>query len=397
MAPKAKSRTSVGAKRKHEDEKNVSSSESGSGSELSEYDHDNSDDGYDHLPSGSKNTKKTNGDVSPAKGKAKTKSKQQEAKSKVQDSPKNNRKKSQDSPKSNKKSKTSPADIIPRIKSTNPKALLEYLLSDEALDYANPAPERGYGEVDWSKHTSPSDPKTAPTPLPKPTASKKEKAEAEDTHPAILPEGYIRYPHSDMTPFQILTSSLLLSKPLSHKLGIRTISTLLNPPFEFGKFDVLVKADEERIREGLWKARTQHKEKTSVQLLELAQGVRGLNGEGEEDSLGGIKRAIEGLGNDEEKAQKRVGDMLSTIKGIGPIGVSIFLRRIQLQWNEVYPYVDQRCLSAAKSIGLVDDKAGAKEMAKLVKDDSKQLVKLLDTLIGLDLEKKLDDVVERYT
>ncbi|WVW80130.1 hypothetical protein I302_102105 [Kwoniella bestiolae CBS 10118] len=392
MAPKSK-RTSVGTKRKYDDDEVSAGSEdiisSSGGSELREYENsdDDSAEEFDEPPS---KAKKTNGKSSPAKSKAKSKETPTK-KAKTQESP---QPKSKSSSKKSKSSKSD--DPKPRVKSSNPKALLSYLLSDEALDYANPAPERGYGEVDWSKHTSPSNPKSAPDPLPKPSASSKQKAKAGDTHPSMIPEGYIRYPHSAMTPFQILTSSLLLSKPLSHKLGIRTISTLLNPPFEFGKFSVLHETDEERVRAGLWKARTQHKEKTAVQLLELAQGVRGLNGEGEEDDLGGIRRAIEGL-DDVEKAQKRVGDMLSTLKGIGPVGVSIFLRRIQSQWKEVYPYVDQRCLGAARDIGLIGAKEGASEMDRLVGGDSAKMVKLLDTLIGLDLEKKLDDVVERYT
>ncbi|WVR03825.1 hypothetical protein IAU60_000821 [Kwoniella sp. DSM 27419] len=269
---------------------------------------------------------------------------------------------------------------------------VEWLLSDEAFDLANPAPDRGYGEVDWAKHTSPANPKTAPEPLPKPSASSEEQSKADEPSQAVQ-EG-IRYPHSPMTPFQILVCSLLLSKPLSHKLGIRTISTLLNPPFNFGTFEVLQDSSEERRREAMWKARTQHKEKTAVQLGDLADGVRGLNGEGEEDTLGGVKRAIEDL--DTADAQKRVGDMLKSIKGIGPGGVGIFLRRVQKDWPEVFPYADDRCLAAARVFGLITEDEGAEQLAKVVDDDRGKLVRLLDTLIGLDLEKKLHEYAEQY-
>ncbi|WVF65777.1 hypothetical protein IAT40_000511 [Kwoniella sp. CBS 6097] len=327
--------------------------------------------------------------------------------------------------------------------------LLEYLLSDKVFDMANPSPKKGYGEVDWAKHTSPANPKTAPSPLPKPGPSSGQKRKAEEK---AVPEymdmemnndtknsngngiekgtnnpksksksagsiagsgsgpGLIRYPFSPMTPFQTLVACLLLSKPLSHKLGIRTITTLLNQPFDFGTFSTLAETDDERRREGMWAARTQHKEKTADQLGELVDGVRGLNGEGEEDQLGGIKRAIsagdqgQGDGLSTVQAQQRVGDMLKTLKGIGNVGVSIFLRRIQSQWSEVYPYIDERCLASAKYLGLLGEdlggEEGAKKLSELLDGDQEgnrgKLTRLLDTLIGLDLEKKLDDVAEKF-
>ncbi|WWC60292.1 uncharacterized protein I303_102861 [Kwoniella dejecticola CBS 10117] len=405
MAPRTAAKRTNGSKRKYEEEPDdITTSPSDSGSALSELDDEyRSEEDEDAEPP--KKSKKSNDKSSPGKladpkGKGKTKSKvgseptsKPKAKGKNTKPDPENETPSKKSRKGKSKSKDD-EDVKPRIKSKNPDKLLEYLLSDEALEYANPPPDRGYGEVDWAKHTSPEDPKTAENPLPKPPASKSQKAKASRTHPAVLPEGFLRYPHSPMTPFQILLSSLLLSKPLSHKMGIRTISTLLNPPYDFGKFEVLQKADETRFRESMWAARTQHKEKTADQLVEFAQGVRGLNAEDEEDELAGIRQAIKGL--DTEKAQGRVGDMLKSLKGIGPVGVSIFLRRIQGQWEEVYPYVDQRCLDSARSIGLVKETANAKDIAELCGNDSKQLVKLLDTLIGLDLEKKLDEVVARF-
>ncbi|OCF31705.1 hypothetical protein I316_06712 [Kwoniella heveanensis BCC8398] len=306
--------------------------------------------------------------------------------------------------------------------------LLTYLLSDKVFDEANPAPKKGYGEVDWAKHTSPANPKTAEVPLPKPGPSKGQKRKAEEKavpgslegdangngdenklNQSSSTGGLIRYPFSPMTPLQTLVASLLLSKPLSHKLGIRTITTLLNPPFSFGDFSTLASATDERRREAMWAARTQHKEKTADQLGELVDGVRGLNGEGEEDGLGGIKRAIssaqnggQGDGLTKAQAQQRVGDMLKTIKGIGNVGVSIFLRRIQSQWPEVYPYVDERCLASAKYLGILGEdlegEEAANKLSELLEDDRdrSKLTRLLDTLIGLDLEKKLDDVAERF-
>ncbi|WWC87864.1 uncharacterized protein L201_002761 [Kwoniella dendrophila CBS 6074] len=465
MAPKARSRVAASSKRKYDDvreeSEDAASIASSSGSELTEDEYheesaeeddqeDEDDEDYDEEPP--KKSRKTNGNgktpspkksksigktptpTSKTKPKSKNKAKEElesdeeietsKSKSKVtskSDSKtkikKEKTKKELDEPEVLSRRKLKMQEKVladaARTRTKNPKALLEYLLSDEALDLSNPHSARGYGEVDWSKHTSPSNPKSEPdAPKPKPKASRKQKKESEQIHPSMTEEkqkeeeeknakNYIRYPHSKLTPFQVLLCSVLLSKPLSHKLGLRTISTLLNSPYNFGEFSQLEKQTqsdqgEEFILESLFKARTQHKEKTTTQLLNFCQGVKGLNGENEEGDLGGIKRAIQSLNGNVEAAQKRVGEMISTIMGIGPVGVSIFLRRIQNQWKEVFPYVDQRCLIAAKSVGLIKENGTTLDMANLVDNNPDKLVRLLDTLIGFDLEKKLDEVVAKF-
>ncbi|WWC68645.1 uncharacterized protein I206_102576 [Kwoniella pini CBS 10737] len=403
MTSRAATKRANGMKRKYEEASNdVISSPSGNGtdSELSELDDDylSAADEDDKPPKKNKKAN-ANGKSSPGRLKSKAKTTKSENNLKAESIKSKAKAKNDESTKSpEKKSRKSKTDeeVKPRIKSSNPEKLLEYLLSDEALDYSNPLPEKGFGEKDWFKNSSPNNSfEKLENPIPRPKLSKKAEKSIGVGEKIKLPEGYLRYPHSNMTPFQILLSSLLLSKPLSHKMGLRTISTLLNPPFNFGKFEIFEKSDEDKFRESLLSARTQHREKTVNQLIDFAQGVKGLNGEGEENDLNGIKRAIENL-NNVEKAQIRVGEMLKSLKGIGPVGVGIFLRRIQGQWEEVFPYVDQRCLDAAKSIGLIKETGNANNMAELCNNDSTLLVKLLDTLIGLDLEKKLDEVVQRF-
>ncbi|KAK8861569.1 hypothetical protein IAR55_002391 [Kwoniella newhampshirensis] len=257
-------------------------------------------------------------------------------------------------------------------------AALEWLLSDEAYELANPFPK----------------PPVKPSKSARASLTKSPYFTTKDENER-LEGGLLRYPHSKLTPFQCLLSALLLSKPLSHKLGIRTICTLFNPPFDFGIFEKLEDADEERRLESLWVARTQHKDKTAIQMGDLVDGVRGLNGPGEEDELGGIRRAIQDLPSTFD-AQERVGHMLRSIKGIGPIGVGVFLRRIQEQWPEVFPFADKRCLDDARAFGLITECQGPNELSALVDENREKFVKLLDTLIGLDLERKLDECVDKF-
>ena len=258
------------------------------------------------------------------------------------------------------------------------------MLSDEAIDLANPEVPEGHGEVDLAPGG------TAKTPPPE-EAGKQESKNGEKV---------LRYPQSDLTPFQNLVSACILSKPLSHRLGLRTIQTLLNPPFGLRTLKDLDEAGYEGRRKVMWEARTQHKEKTAGQLGNVVDGIRELCGEQDDDKqldqLEGLREQVKGMGSPKE-VQDALVDKLTTIKGIGPGVASIFLRRIQGDWPEVFPYADDRCLSAARAFGLIDDKQGSEELADAVgrKQERRKFVRVLDTLIGIELEKKLDEAVKQ--
>ncbi|KAK4686165.1 hypothetical protein P7C73_g3963, partial [Tremellales sp. Uapishka_1] len=258
---------------------------------------------------------------------------------------------------------------------------LDWLLSDETFELSNPLPDtsHAHGEIDLKNARVP---KTPPP---------------EDAGKKDFPDdvAVLRYPSSGITPFQNLVCAAILSKPLSHKLGLRTIQTLLNPPFGIRTIDDLDEAGYEGRRKVMWDARTQHKEKTASQLGDLVEGVRELCGDGasEEDLAGlvGVREKIKGMKVDE--AVKVVEKTLTAIKGIGPGGVTIFLRRVQADWEEVFPYADGKSMEAAVAMGLVSKGVGAEELAKIVDGDRAKYVRLLDVLVGLNLEKKLDEAV----
>lgn len=265
----------------------------------------------------------------------------------------------------------------PKPKAAKTQSPLDWLLSDEAFDMANPEIPEGHGEVDWEDGPH----KKAPPPE---SAGKK----------ASSDQSTLRYPQSELTPFQNLIAACLLSKPISHKLGLRTIQTLLNPPFGLRTVSDLDEAGYEGRRKVMWEARTQHKEKTAGQLGNLVDGVRELCGDAEEEDLSelkGLREMIQGM--EPEEAQKKVQEELTKIKGIGPGVVGIFLRRVQGDWEEVFPYADERGLKAARRFGIVGE-GGAAELAEKLHGDRKKFVRLLDTLIGLELEKVLDKAVD---
>jgi hypothetical protein len=271
----------------------------------------------------------------------------------------------------------------PPTKSRKTSSPLDWLLSDEAFNLANPEIPAGHGEVDIAPGGN------AKIPPPEDAGKNANSGNSTDI---------LRYPQSDLTPFQNLVSACILSKPLSHKLGLRTIQTLLNPPFGLRTLKDLDEAGYEGRRKVMWEARTQHKEKTAGQLGNLVDGIRDMCGEKDDDkeldNLEGLRDQVKDLGSAEE-VQKALVDKLTTIKGVGPGVASIFLRRIQGDWEEVYPYADDRCLGSARAFGLITDTEGVQELADSVGGDRRKFVRVLDTLIGIELEKKLDEAIKQ--
>ncbi|ORY35770.1 hypothetical protein BCR39DRAFT_32291 [Naematelia encephala] len=266
----------------------------------------------------------------------------------------------------------------PQKTSKGGRSILDYLLSDEAFNLAYPAIEQGKGETDLPSGQGDKTP-------PSESAGKRDTSESESA---------IHYPRDHLTPFQNLVAALILSKPLSHNLGHRTIHTLLNPPFSLRTLSDLDEAGYEGRRKVMWDARTQHKEKTAGQLGDLVEGVRELCGDpGREEDLSdlkGIKEQLEGI-KDAKDAQAKLQSLLTEIKGIGPGVVSVFLRRIQGDWEDVFPYIDNRGTKAAVALGLLKEGDGAEDLGHVVNGDRVKMVKLLDVLVGLQLEKKIDE------
>lgn len=84
---------------------------------------------------------------------------------------------------------------------------------------------------------------------------------------------------------------------------------------------------------------------------------------------------------------KQARQLLTELKGIGPVGADIFLREAQQCWPEFRPYVDKRAKDAAKALGLP---SRASELAGLV--DGDDLARLVAALIRTSLEADAAEV-----
>lgn len=140
--------------------------------------------------------------------------------------------------------------------STDPVKILRFLLSPDAVDLCRP------------------------------------KDETEDLK--TRGSGIKTYSASTFTPFEELISAVILSRPISHALGLRSIRTIFNEPWNFTTVKALQDAGSEGRRAALDEARTQHRQKTAEELGLLADALVERLGDNEDDvSMERIRRESE--------------------------------------------------------------------------------------------------------
>lgn len=208
------------------------------------------------------------------------------------------------------------------------------------------------------------------------------------------------YSSSSFSPFEELVCATVLSRPIGHLLGLRSIRTIFNGPYDLTTPKKIREAGNEGCRAALDKARTQHRQKTAEELVILADAVVNILGSGEDDVS--LEKVREESGKDVAKER----DMLKkNVKGLGKTGLDIFGRRIQGVWDEWYPFVDERTLGAIEKLGLPGDAEGLRKLmeehwGKLdigdvkTKDEKemkrKAFVRILERAVGADLEGNID-------
>ena len=215
------------------------------------------------------------------------------------------------------------------------------------------------------------------------------------------------YSTSEFTPFEELVCAVILSRPIGHMLGLRSIRTIFNPPYEFTTPKKIREAGNEGCRQALDKARTQHRQKTAEELVLLADAVVDSLGYGDEDVS--MERVREESGYDCDKEREM---LRKSVKGLGKTGLDIFGRRIQGVWPKFYPFADQRTLAAAEKMGL----PGSAEELRLILDENweklevkdieaedgeakkrKAFVRILERAVGADLEGNIDSIKAEAT
>ena len=176
--------------------------------------------------------------------------------------------------------------------------------------------------------------------------------------------------------FRWLCASILLSARISAGLAMQAARALADQGWTTA----------EKMAAASWEQRTRtlneagyarYDESTSRMLGDTAALLL-------ERYRGDLRRLRREAGRD--PARER--ELLKQCKGLGDVGVSIFSREVQLAWDELYPFADQRALDAAERLGLGKD---AQALAKQV--PRQEFPRLVAALIRAGLARDIEAVL----
>lgn len=106
------------------------------------------------------------------------------------------------------------------------------------------------------------------------------------------------------------------------------------------------------------------------------------------ETYGGDLRALRDAAGREPADERR---LLKELKGIGDVGADIFLREVQVAWDEVAPFVDAKAQQGAERLGLPTSAARLRGHAERA---GVPLARLAAALVRCDLAKDEDGVRE---
>ncbi|KAL1869995.1 hypothetical protein VTK73DRAFT_2838 [Phialemonium thermophilum] len=184
-----------------------------------------------------------------------------------------------------------------------------------------------------------------------------------------------RWPASSIVMAHIL-NALLSSARISHNIAAKTVSCLLDEGYH----------DVETLGRDTWEQKTRvlrrggyvrYDEKTATYLEELVSLIK--------DTYDGDASRILPQDKKGDEARRTVSDRLKDIKGLGPMGIELFLGSIQHYFPAVAPFLDSRSRKTAAEIGLGHD---LDAIFGAVDQDATAMAKLEVALTRVRLEKR---------
>jgi endonuclease III len=176
--------------------------------------------------------------------------------------------------------------------------------------------------------------------------------------------------------FRLLYSSLLFSTRISSAIAVQAAQTLSRHGWDSP--EKMTRASWQQRVKALDDARyVRYDEGTATRLAEMAQMVI--------DRYKGDLSNLRGLAQRDPKKER---ELIEEFKGIGEVGANIFFREVQVVWEELYPFADERALKAARRLGLPPS---ACDLAKLT--DRRSFPRLVAALIRTDLANDYDRVL----
>lgn len=177
--------------------------------------------------------------------------------------------------------------------------------------------------------------------------------------------------------FQLLCASLLFSARISAGNAQRAMRALLGAGLTTPK-KMAEASWQDRVDVITWHGYKRYDERTATMLGDTAQLV-----------LDRYRGDLRRLREEAQYSANRERELLKQFKGVGDVGADIFLREVQLVWDEAYPWADEKVLKAAKRLGLGND---AHTLGRLV--PRRDFPRLCDALVRVDLGDEYAQVRE---
>lgn len=177
--------------------------------------------------------------------------------------------------------------------------------------------------------------------------------------------------------FKLLVAAILFSARIGAKQGVRAAGAL----FEQGWTTAGKLAGstwEERVRVLDRSGYARYDERTATMLGQASELLLERYG-------GDLRKLREAAGRDPNRERA----LLRQLKGLGNVGIDIFFREVQVAWDELYPFADERALGEARQLGLPGD---AKALAR--GHDRQAFARLVAALVRSSLAKDHDQILQ---
>jgi endonuclease III len=173
--------------------------------------------------------------------------------------------------------------------------------------------------------------------------------------------------------FQWLYAAKLLSARIDSTIAVDAAKGLINAGYTTPQ-QVRKSTWEERIKVLNEKNYTRYEEKSATFLGHLSEKLL-------DKHSGDIRKIRKKADGSPKKLMKKI----RKFKGIGRMGAAIFLREVQKEWNEFYPFIDRKSRVAARKLKLP---TSAEELSKGLSQDD--YVRLLAGLVRIYLSDDYD-------
>src|SRR4051794_5870797 len=176
--------------------------------------------------------------------------------------------------------------------------------------------------------------------------------------------------------FRLLCASVLLSARISTQLSMEAARSLAKRGWRTAQ----------KLDESTWEQRvkalneagyTRYQERTATMLGDMTEHLL-------EEYDGDLRKLRDAADRDPKEERKR----MKAFKGLGDVGVDIFFREVQVAWDELEPFADQRALDAAERLKLPKDPEKLADLA----GGPQRFARLVAALVRVDLEDDYDAV-----